>query len=128
MRSVLDKKQYSIGIINPNSNKKLTSLLTKRLKQTTQLTANVSYQFMTNDAAAQGIESKQQLEESERALIMLVDGKSYDALVVVGFVVPGIELLREKLKVPVIGMGSAALFAATSLGRFGIITVSEVVI
>lgn len=120
-----EEKQYTVGIVNPNSNKQLTSQLTERLKQTTQATTNVLYQFVTNDAAAEGIESKQQLDESERALINLMDGKSYDAVVIVGFVDPGVELLREKLKLPVIGMGSAALFAAASLGRFGIITVGE---
>ena len=121
----LEEKQYSVGVINPNSNKQLTSQLEERLLQSTQLTTKVTYHFLTNKAAAKYIETRQQLEESERALIQLVGDTSYDAVAIAGFVDPGIEILREKLKVPVIGMGSAALFAAASLGRFGIITVGQ---
>lgn len=110
----------TLAVVNPNASELVTDRIAARLRE---VPPPLAYECLTNTGAPDAIESLEDLERSERALLELVPPDRYQAIVVAGFVDPGVERLRARQETPVVGMGSAALFAASSYGHFGIVTV-----
>jgi allantoin racemase len=52
----------------------------------------------------------------------------YDAIIVAAFGDPGVAALRDRLPMPVIGIGEAAMREAAGIGRFGIATTTPALV
>lgn len=113
-------------LINPNSNRQTTEEMAHALTQALEERgAMVSVRTATAARAPRMIVDEQALSAAAREVVPLaVDTLGIaDAVVVAAFGDPGVEALKSLLRVPVLGIGGAAISEAASAGRrFGIAT------
>ncbi|MDG4667190.1 aspartate/glutamate racemase family protein [Mycobacterium sp. 236(2023)] len=121
----------SVLIANPNSNPSTTDVLVDRLSRwMTVFASGVDIPAVLGVTAKQGpemITTPQALTDAARHVCEVVgdavDRHRLDAVVVGAFGDPGVEHLRGRLDIPVIGIGEAAVRdASRSATRFGIAT------
>jgi len=116
-------KQLNVLIINPNTSERTTAMMVAIARR--HVPAHVAVQGATASAGAGMIVDEAALASSagEVARIGLTLGPQAGAVIVAAFGDPGAKALRERLSVPVVGIGEAALREAASGGRrFGIAT------
>lgn len=113
-------------LINPNSNPQTTEEMAHALAQALEERGvRVSVRTATAARAPQMLVNEQALSAAAREVVPLVMDAlgTADAVIVAAFGDPGVEALRSRLRVPVLGIGEAAISEAASAGRrFGIAT------
>nr|WP_067297272.1 aspartate/glutamate racemase family protein [Marinobacterium profundum] len=111
-------------LINPNTN----AALTRQMQQVagTTISAETELHCINPPAGPYAIECKADRDAAAIQLQTLVNSRAcqgYDALILACFDDIELQSLRESMRVPVIGLCEAALFAARALpGRFAIVT------
>lgn len=113
-------------LINPNSNQQTTREMAHALTQALEEQgAVVSVRTATAARGPSMIVDDQALTAAAREVLPLTIDTvgTADAVVVAAFGDPGVEALRSRLRVPVLGIGEASMTEAASAGRsFGIAT------
>lgn len=116
-------KRSDVLIINPNTSERTTAMMVAVARR--HVPAHVGVEGATASFGAGMIVDEAALASSasEVVRIGLTLGPQAGAVVVAAFGDPGAKALRERLSVPVIGIGEAALCEAAAGGRrFGIAT------
>lgn len=120
MGRVRKVEEARLAVVNPNASESITRRIARRLDE---MPPPVAWRCITNVQAPPTIESEADLEQCTAGLLASLEGQGYAAAVIAGFVDPGVDLLRARLGIPVVGLGSAALYAASCYGSFGILSV-----
>ncbi|ANG64869.1 hypothetical protein A8C75_21895 [Marinobacterium aestuarii] len=111
-------------LINPNTN----AALTRQMQQLagTAISAQTQLHCINPPAGPHAIERQADRDAASAQLLALANSgacQGYDALILACFDDIALQTLRESVRVPVIGLCEAALFAARALpGPFAIIT------
>lgn len=119
--------QPSVLVINPNALAKVTEGIAQTAGRQFEH-APVRLTYLTLDEAPPGIVSQRDVDRAAVLLANAVEANAshVDAFVVACFSDPGLAAARELTRKPVIGIGQAALGAATALGeRVGVVAISR---
>lgn len=105
-----------IALINPNTNPKTTAAMCQIARQAAP--AGVQIIGLTAPFGAPLIVNETALSEAALAVEALIDQlQDFDGVIVSAFGDPGLELLRDRLSCPVVGIAEAAMRAAGAAGR-----------
>lgn len=126
MPSVPIPPLYRIALLNPNTNRQSTKLMMD--SALLAIPAGVSIEGRTVTTGQDFIDAPSALEAAARAVEAcgqsLAD-EGFDAVIVAGFGDPGVSALRERLSIPITGLGEAGLAEAARGGlRYAIVTVT----
>ncbi len=114
-----------IVVINPNTSAATTAMMTDLVRAV--LPAHVSADGMTARVGVPMIVDPVQLEASVAGVVEmgLSAAKTADGLIVCAFGDPGLDALRSRINIPVVGICEASMLEAAAGGRrFGIATVT----
>lgn len=116
-----------IVLINPNSNVGATAAMTELAQQ--ELGSQARMKGLTNTAAPPLLQTPQHMQDAAAGVVALGVKAAADervaALIVSAFSDPGLEALRARVSIPVLGIGEAVFHEAARGGRpFGIVTVT----
>lgn len=126
MDSAYLARPYRIALLNPNTNDRSTELMmTSALAVATAgvhiegRTVLSGQDFITDDAALQ------RAAHAVLACTPTLVAEGFDSLIVAGFGDPGVTALRQRLTLPVTGLGEAGIAEAAAGGlRYAIVTVT----
>ena len=117
---------YRIALLNPNTNRLSTKLMMDSALQA--MPAGVCIEGRTVSTGQDFIADPSALEVAARAVEACgpgLAGEGFDAIIVAGFGDPGVAALRERLSIPVTGLGEAGIAQAARGGlRYAIVTVT----
>lgn len=110
-----------VCLVNPNSNAEATGRMVAIARSTAPewmtiegRTTLASPRLIVDDAGS--------LAAARAVVEDAADGVDYgDGVILSAFIDPGIDRLRERLSVPVVGIGESALAEAAALGRFAVV-------
>ena len=119
-------RPYRIALLNPNTNTQSTALMMASARAA--LPAGVTIVGHTVPTGEAFIASPAALDHAAQAVeaygLQLAKG-GFDAVIVAGFGDPGVAALRQRLTIPVIGLGEAGIAEAAHGGlRYAIVTVT----
>ena len=113
-----------ILFLNPNSSRKVTRDI-KEAVSGFDCGTGVSLAFAELAQAPPGIETRAHIE----AVIPLIENHllttEADVAVLACFSDPGIDYLRGRLSIPIVGIGEAAYLKASRIGKFGIVSIVD---
>ena len=117
-------RRETICVINPNSNVGVTSGIAAAVES--MGLSDLPVQCHTLEAGPHGVQSQMDADLVLSPLLLcareLESGAA--AVVIACFSDPGLNLLREQLRIPVLGIAECGVFQALSLGqRFGVISI-----
>ncbi len=122
----MSSERGTIALINPNTNADTTDMMVELARETLSewtvdgYTAPFGPRMITEPVA---------LEESVVPVVQLghqvAEQHGADAIIVCAFGAPGRTELAEVLKIPVVGIGQAAILRAAADGPFGIATTTR---
>jgi allantoin racemase len=109
-------------LINPNSDERITAAMAAVARQWAPF--DVQIKSTTSLRAAPLITNARELEQATGALLDLFEQglDPLDGVVVAAFGDPGVEALRARVHVPVIGIAEAAVREASAYRKFAICT------
>jgi allantoin racemase len=114
---------HKIYVINPNSNAAVTAELDAAL-QPLRLAGGPEICTVTLADGPAGVES--QLDVDRAALAVQAHADDAAAWVIACFSDPGLMLMRERMRVPVLGISESAVLTALSMGQsFGVIAILQ---
>lgn len=115
-----------IALLNPNTSEATTELMLRSARR--GLPASVEVAGRT---APRGCAMITTPDELDAAAMVVADygaalpGEGFDAIIIAGFGDPGLDALRVRVSIPVIGLAEAGIAAAAAGGRrFSIVTVT----
>ncbi len=116
-----------ILVINPNSTEAVTEQMSAAL-EAFRFSGGPQLICTTLHSGPPGIETQAHVDGASANLIAWFDEeperKRADAVVIACFSDPGLIALRERLTMPIFGMGTSAYLCAAALGdRFGVISI-----
>lgn len=119
-------RPYRIALLNPNTNTQSTAVMMASARAA--LPAGVTIVGHTVPTGEAFIASPAALDQAAQAVaaygLQLVKG-GFDAVIVAGFGDPGVAALRQRLTIPVTGLGEAGIAEAARGGlRYAIVTVT----
>jgi Asp/Glu/hydantoin racemase len=115
-----------IVVINPNSLEKVTQAFDGALEPYRRLPLDIV--CLTSDEGPAGIQTQQEADAAIAPMYAVADrhAQGAHAFVVACFSDPGLHGLRDRVTVPVLGIGEAAMFTAMSLAqRVGVIAIAR---
>lgn len=114
-----------ILLINPNSSRNITAAVEKVVAPLGR-SLGVEVDCRTLEEGPPGIETQADVESVVIPTATLIARTPADAYVIACFSDPGLDLARELVKPPVLGIAESAFHLATGLGRqFGIIAILD---
>ena len=115
-----------VVVVNPNSSVSMTQAIERSIEPLLAW-STIPVRTIRVPDGPPGIDTQEHVVEAGPAMLRLLGTISPAAAVVIAcFADPGIQLLREQLMVPVLGIAESAYHAAIQLGhRFGIVSISE---
>ncbi|MFP2768938.1 aspartate/glutamate racemase family protein [Oceanisphaera sp. KMM 10153] len=122
-----EKPINTIVLINPNSNTEATASMAELAQR--EIGAQARLKGLTNTVAPALLTTPQDMREAAAGVVALGVEAAADArvaaLIVSAFSDPGLEALRDRVQIPVFGIGEAVFHEAARDGRaFGIVTVT----
>ena len=126
MDSDLRARPYRIALLNPNTSERSTERML--LSACSAAPAGVHMEGRTMLSGQDLIADNAALQQAtqavlEHAPVLVAEG--FDALIVAGFGDPGVTELRQRLALPVTGLGEAGIAEAAAGGlRYAIVTVT----
>ncbi len=106
--------QRSILLINPNSNAQTTSAM---VEIAGEAASNCMIHGMTMEGVPPIITTPDALDDAADAVSQTMVNSVYSAVIVAAFGDPGLDNLRARLPVPVVGIAEASLLEAGQNGR-----------
>lgn len=120
----MEEAVKKILILNPNSSDSVTEQMERGCAGIT-LPQNHRLSFHTLAGAPAGIASQRDVEAVTIPTCDHFLAHPADAYVIGCFSDPGINLCREEISAPVLGIGEAAYREASEIGRFGIVSIGS---
>ena len=115
-----------IALVNPNTNSQATELMLASARY-----GLPNHVFVEGHTVRQGpsfITDQKALEQAEPFVVdfgVELASADFDALIIAGFGEPGVETLRRRISIPVVGIAQAGIAEAALGGRrFAIVTVT----
>jgi Asp/Glu/hydantoin racemase len=118
---------HKIYVINPNSNAAVTAELDAAL-QPLRLAGGPEICTVTLADGPAGVESQLDVDRAALAVHAFAQAHADDAAawVIACFSDPGLMLMRERMRVPVLGISESAVLTALSMGQsFGVIAILQ---
>lgn len=119
-------RPYRIALLNPNTSERSTELMLASAWSVAP--AGVHIEGRTVPSGQDFIADTAALHMAERAVLACapaLEAVGFDALIVAGFGDPGVAKLRQRLALPVTGLGEAGIAEAAAGGlRYAIVTVT----
>ena len=109
-----------VHLVNPNTSAATTAMMLALAQESAP--AGMTIHGVTARFGASLITNAGQLAEAAEAVMALRDEFTGDGVIVAAFGDPGADTLRERVSIPVIGIGEASLTAAAAHGRFSVAT------
>jgi Asp/Glu/hydantoin racemase len=120
----MDRKK--IVVINPNSLQKVTQAFDGAVAPFRRLPVDIV--CLTSPDGPAGIQTQQEADAAIAPMYAVADLHAEDAaaFVVACFSDPGLHGLRERVRVPVLGIAECAMFTAMGLGaRVGVVAIAK---
>ena len=114
----------NILILNPNSSKKVTGDIQDAVAGF-NCGPSVSLEFTELARAPAGIETREHIETVIPLIENHLGNTEADGVILACFSDPGIDYLRDRLAIPIVGIGEAAYLKASSFGKFGIVSIVD---